>query len=104
MDVPIRRIYCTMKRYAKLFHRVVRAADLPMDLDPHLFFVQWLGGNECMIEQHRGILSFAATQIRFLTEQGILTAEGEDLELEQMTASRAKVCGKIRSVSLEAKS
>lgn len=75
-----------------------------MDLDPHLFFVQWLGGCECLIEQHRGILCFALHEIRFRTEQGVLSIEGEELVLEQMTDSRAKVCGNIRSVALEAKS
>jgi sporulation protein YqfC len=104
MQIAARCIYWIMKRYRKIMGRITKTAELPDDLNPHLFFVQWLGGTECVIEQHRGILDFAMQQIRFMTEQGELSVEGEDLVLEVMTASRAKVSGSIRAVRLEAKS
>ena len=93
-----------MKHNRKLIRRIIWAADLPPELDPHSFFVQWIGSDECLIEQHRGILCFTLAEIRFSTEQGVLTVSGEELALEQMTAARAKICGKICSVTLEAKS
>ncbi len=78
--------------------------ELPEELDPHRFFVQWIGNGACLIEQHRGILCFAATEIRFLTEQGVLTVCGDALVMDCLTDVRARVSGSVRSVSLEAKS
>lgn len=56
-----------------------------------------------MIEQHRGILRFEADTIRFATEQGVLSVNGTDLQMEQLTATRARISGAITSVSLEEK-
>lgn len=78
--------------------------ELPQELDSHRFFVQWIGDGACLIEQHRGILCFEPTLIRFATEQGVLTVAGEALTMDALSAARAKVRGAIRSVSLEAKS
>ena len=104
MPVEAHCIYYTMKHDRKLMERILKNAGLPEDLNPHLFLVQWFGGRDCVIEQHRGILDFSLHAIRLMTEQGVLTIEGEDLVLVQMTAVRAKVSGQIRSVALEAKS
>lgn len=82
----------------------MKTAELPQDLDPHLFFVQWLGNGECLIEQHRGVLRFDPDRIRFLTEQGTVEVTGEALVCEQLTEARAKVRGEIKSVTLEGKS
>ncbi len=93
-----------MKHERKLFGKLLRTAGLPQDLDPHRFFVQWVGGAECLIEQHRGIVCFGKDRIRFLTEQGTLCVEGEDLELLQLSEARAVVRGPICSVSVGGKS
>ena len=87
-----------------MFGRILKGLELPQDLDPHRFFVQWLGGEECLIEQHRGILCFEVQRIRFATEQGTIEITGDPLEVERLSESRALVRGKIRSVALEAKS
>jgi sporulation protein YqfC len=78
--------------------------ELPEELDPHRFFVQWIGKGACLIEQHRGVLRFEQTRICFQTEQGILSIEGDSLEMDCLTDVRAKVSGSVRSVTLEAKS
>lgn len=93
-----------MKRKSKLWNRIIKTAELPQDLDPHLFFVQWFGSGECLIEQHRGVLSFEPCRIRFLTEQGTVELTGEELVCEQLTETRAKVRGAIKGVTLEGKS
>lgn len=92
-----------MKRNQKEYGRK-RLCELPEELDPHRFFVQWIGNGACLIEQHRGILRFEGTRICFQTEQGVLTVEGDALEMDCLTDARAKVLGAVRSVSLEAKS
>ena len=93
-----------MKRKHKIIGQILRGFELPQELDPHRFFVQWLGGAECLIEQHRGILCFEPDRIRFQTEQGILSFTGKSLEMTRLSESSALVCGGIRSVILEEKS
>ena len=83
---------------------MLRAAELPQDLDPTLFFIQWLGKNELLIEQHRGILRFEPSVIRFKTDQGIVSVSGTDLGMNCLTESRALISGSITDVSLEEKS
>jgi sporulation protein YqfC len=83
---------------------LIKNAELPQDLDPHLFFVQWAGAGELLIEQHRGILRIEDDLIRFQTEQGILTVSGQMLEIRALTESRSIICGTITNVSLEVKS
>ena len=82
----------------------MKIADLPQDLDPHRFFVQWYGLDALSIERHKGILRFGSSEIRFLTEQGVLTINGEDLTLQKLTESEANVFGRILCLSVEAKS
>ena len=93
--------FCMRRKY---INTVLKAAELPPETDPHLFFVQWIGSGDCLVEQHRGIICLEQKKICFATEQGILSVSGEMLELEQMTESRAKIRGLIRSVSVEGKS
>lgn len=85
-------------------HALLRAAELPQDLDPHLVAVHWIGGSCLLIEQHRGILRFECDEIRFASEQGTLCVSGSEMEMEQLTVFRALVSGEIRSVSFEGKS
>ena len=84
--------------------QILKAAELPQELDAHRFYVQWYGADECLIEQHRGILCFDAGLIRLATDQGTLCISGESLELEALTDSRAKVTGQIEAVRIEEKS
>lgn len=96
-------ISCTMKHNRTTVGRILKGFGLPQELDAHRFFVQWIGGAECLIEQHRGILCFEAGRIRFSTEQGTLCVEGDSLELTRLTETRALVLGGIRTVSIEDK-
>lgn len=93
-----------MKTKRKHLHRLLRAVELPQELDPHLFAVRWIGGTELLIEQHRGILRFDANEIRFLCEQGALTVSGEALRMDCLTESSALIFGTVRTLSLEEKS
>ena len=92
-----------MRKKRKHLHAILKAAELPQDLDPHLLAVHWIGG-ELLIEQHRGILRFEANEIRFASEQGTLTVCGDGLEMERLSETSALICGGVRSVSLEEKS
>ena len=73
--------------------RIIKVADLPLDLDPHRFYLQWYGNDECLIERHAGILCFQDAQIRLNTEQGVIAFSGSGLKLDQLTESRAMISG-----------
>ena len=92
-----------MKR-KRLIRHILKAAELPQELDPRRFFVQWYGSDTCFVEQHRGILSFDDASIRFQTDQGTLAVAGEALVLDALTDSRAMINGQIHTLSIEAKS
>ena len=93
-----------MKKKRMILRRILNAAGLPQELDPQRFFAQWYGDDECLIEQHRGILCFDGSCIRLATAQGVLRVNGDSLTLEALTESRAKVTGRITALSLEGKS
>ena len=93
-----------MRKKRKHLRALLRAAELPQDLDPHLLAVHWIGGRDLLIEQHRGILRFDNDEIRFASEQGVFAVHGVRLEMEQLTASRALISGDVRAVSFEEKS
>lgn len=93
-----------MRKKRKHLHALLRAAELPQDLDPHLLAVRWIGGSELLLEQHRGILRFEADEIRFLCEQGTLSVRGNTMEMERLTETSALIYGDIRSLSFEEKS
>lgn len=98
------RICFSMKRERKMLHGFLRVTGLGQDLDPHRFYLQWYGTDECVIERHLGILCFEDTRVRLKTEQGVLTVAGENLSLFELTATRAKVTGRIESLIVEGKS
>lgn len=93
-----------MRKKRNLLHRVLRRADLPQDIDPHLLAIRWIAGAELLIEQHRGILRFQSDMIRFSSEQGVLVVTGNGLLMERLTEWTALITGEIRSVSFEDKS
>ena len=99
-----RFVICFIMKNKRFRHRLLRAAELPQDLDPSLFFIQWTGNGELLIEQHRGILRFDSAEIRFKTDQGVVRVLGSALMLDRMSESRALIFGTISDVSLEAKS
>lgn len=93
-----------MKRKRQVLRHILKAAELPQELDAHRFFVRWYGIDECQVEQHRGILCFESAKIRIDTEQGVLCVTGDSMELEALTESCVKINGQIRALSIEAKS
>ena len=93
-----------MKRKRQVLRHILKAAELPQELDAHRFFVRWYGSDECLVEQHLGILCFESTRIRIDTEQGVLCILGDSMELEALTGSCVKINGQIRTMSIEAKS
>ena len=93
-----------MKPKRRFLRRILEIADLPQDMDASRFFVQWYGADECLVEQHRGILCFDARSVRLQTDQGILNISGDALELNALSESRARITGTIRALSIEVKS
>ena len=92
-----------MKKKRQVLHRILRAAELPQDIDPHLLSIHWCGRSELMIEQHRGILKFSDEAIRLCSEQGILMILGKELLMDRLTETSAHISGNIQTLSFEDK-
>lgn len=87
------------------FGKAVRAAlSLPDDLDPHLVQISWVGRETVLIEQHRGIAGFESEEIRLESEQGTVVVRGRNMNLRELSQSRAFLSGEIDGIFFEAQS
>ena len=57
------------------------------------------GQERLWVENHRGLLEYGQTRIRFARQQGELAIIGKDLSLEQSGLGQAQVCGRIFALS-----
>lgn len=79
--------------------RVLAALDLPEESNGRVPKLTWLGRSDLLIENHRGILHYGGTTVRFSTEAGPLEIAGRALRLLELGASRAYVRGEIDAAS-----
>ena len=59
------------------------------------------GFNEIIIENFRGILEYEDYYIRINTSLGMVSINGYELKLENMTNDDIKVNGKVESIEME---
>lgn len=90
-----------MKHQRSIRKTVSRILELPQDLDPHLVQITWVGRSSLLIEQHRGIIGFEPHRIRLLSEQGTLCVTGNDMQLCELSQSRAFLEGDLIGISFE---
>ncbi len=83
---------------------LLKALELPLDLDAAAVQITLHGRADLLVEQHRGILCLERDAIRFLTAQGVLCIEGETLELEALATTEARISGAITAIRFEDKS
>ena len=79
----------------KLLHKMVSALKLPPEVDLKLPKLTMYGRGEILLENHRGVLCYTDEELRFLTEYGIVTIRGADLELLEFSMERASIRGRI---------
>ena len=84
----------------RLLERTAQALELPADVVAGLPRVELTGDRELRMENHRGILSYGAEEIRISGGRLIVKVRGEGLELRAITGLELLITGKIQSIRL----
>ena len=87
-----------MKKRNGFKKRLHAALELPDDLDPHRVLLTWAGREKLLVEQHRGIDGLSETEIRFQSEQGTFVIAGKEMELCELSNTRALIAGKMDAI------
>ncbi|NLT58473.1 MAG: sporulation protein [Clostridiales bacterium] len=81
--------------------RLARGLDLPLEAVSLLPKLELVGNRALYVEGHRGILEYSDTVVRMSGGALVIVVAGSGLELLDMTASSARVVGRIVRISLE---
>ncbi|MDR0272749.1 MAG: YabP/YqfC family sporulation protein [Clostridiales bacterium] len=71
---------------------------LPKEVALDLPLVMATGRGEVNIENYKNLLEFSDTRIRVHTKEGMMTVEGEQLRLRQVTTENVLVSGMISGI------
>lgn len=77
------------------------ALELPADVVAGAPLVELVGKRELRMDNHRGILSYAAEEISVSGGRVLVRVRGSALELSAMSEHSLLITGEIRSVELE---
>ena len=88
------------QRREGFLERTAEVFDLPGDVVAGLPRVELTGDRELRMENHWGILSYGAEEIRISGGRLIVKVRGEGLELRAMNAGELLITGAIRGVDL----
>ena len=78
-----------------------RMLDMPMEISSNKPKLTIVGFEELLIENYKGILEYEEFFVRINTHIGIVSINGYELNLENMTDDDIKVTGKIESIDIE---
>ena len=84
----------------RIKERLATFLALPKEIILNLPVVTLTGGNECTIENYKGIVEFVQDKVRIRTGSGMLVIEGRTLWLKRITAEMVTVTGDIKKVEL----
>ncbi|MEG1524247.1 MAG: YabP/YqfC family sporulation protein [Clostridia bacterium] len=77
------------------FRRLLRALDLPQEIDLHVPKFTMLGTSDLLVENHTGILQYSDTLVRLMTPEGIVRITGHELTLTEFGSERVYLRGRI---------
>lgn len=77
--------------------RISDALELPADTITKLFRLETIGGRELTIENIGGILEYSEGTVRVSVKTGVITVNGDGLEIKAMSGDGIYIGGKIRS-------
>lgn len=90
-----------MKKKKNNFSRIDRILEMPQEVYTDMPKITIAGFNEIIIENFRGILEYEDYYIRINTSLGMVSINGYELKLENMTNDDIKVNGKVESIEME---
>ena len=71
---------------------------LPKEITLNLPQIIATGRDEVNIENYKNLIEFTDTKIRIQTSLGMLTVEGQNLILKQITTEHVLITGKIKAM------
>ncbi len=74
---------------------------IPADIGAGLPRLECIGFSECSVNQNVGILEYERERIVAELNTGVLTIDGEGLQIRQMRRDGLIVCGTIRTLTFE---
>ena len=85
----------------KKVNKLSELLDLPKELDKKQTKVTIISFEEILIENYKGIMEYEEFFIKINTELGLISINGFNLNLEQMTNDDIIIKGVINSIDLE---
>ena len=85
----------------KNLKRLDKILELPQEVYSNIPKIIITGFDEMIIENYKGILEYEEFFVRINTHIGIVSINGYELNLENMTDDDIKVTGKIESIDIE---
>lgn len=83
------------------YNKFDKILELPQEVCSDIPKIIITGFDEMLIENFKGILEYEEFFVRINTHIGIVTINGFNLNLENMTNDDIKVTGKIESIDME---
>ena len=85
----------------KNLKRLDKILELPQEVYSNIPKIIITGFDEMIIENFKGILEYEEFFVRINTHIGIVSINGYELNLENMTDDDIKITGKIESIDIE---
>ena len=89
------------KRKKRLVRHAIRLLDLPEELDPSTPRLTAHGRSGMLVENHMGVLRYAADKVQLITGAGTLSITGEGLTLRLLGQEQVYISGELRSWEYE---
>lgn len=83
--------------------KILQILDLPVDADGDVLKITMVADTDLLIENHKGVIRYTETFVRFHSDHGIIRVEGSDLQLSEFAAERAYIRGSVHGWCLESK-
>ena len=77
------------------FRRVLRALDLPEEVEGSVPKLTMLGRGDLVVENHTGILQYGDELVRLTTKEGVVRIDGTGLMLTEFGSERVYLEGRI---------
>lgn len=87
-----------MQRVRTILQKAAQRLSLPTDVAAGVPHIQINGFCECSLDRHRGIVEYEPNRIVISVNTGVVTVNGESLQLRQMHRDGLCVCGQICSL------
>ena len=89
------------KKRAREYNKIDKILELPKEVCTNIPKIDIIGFDEMIIENFKGILEYEEFFVRINTHIGIVSINGFNLNLENMTNDDIKVTGQIDSIDFE---